>query len=152
MTINKKKHLQSLKTIEKQFFFSYLTLIKMWVRLWIENSSTITPNVSAIKEIELCSSNNKLITSSHSHRSFFVQSRTKNRNACVHVMKRTCCCCCCFIQIHIFEKYKERTTQIDAIHYSFRIVSLENKSMIIISFVNILDSMEGNSLNVDSKI
>ena len=52
---------------------------------------------------------------------------------------------------HIFEKKrreKNSTTQIDdAIHYSFRIVSSENKSMIIISFVNILSSdlMKDNS-------
>lgn len=125
-------------------------------------ATTAQPNVSAIKEIELCSSNNKLITSSVScsYCLSVLCNRTIQNNmwmsTCVVYGTCYCCCrCCCLTHIHrsYFWKNKKKrknnlTTQSDdAIHYSFRIVSLENKSMIIISFVNILswDLMKGNS-------
>lgn len=102
------------------------------------------PNVTTIKEIELCSSNIK-----SDHFGLFT-SWPSERNKCLctcstNVLWRICALLK-FID-HIFtNRKKSLTTQIGAIHYAFRIVPFKKK-MIIISFVNILYLMSGNSLN-----
>lgn len=119
-------------------------------------ATTAQPNVSAIKEIELCSSNNKLITLSVSCSCCMAVlcNRTIQNNMWMStcVVQRTCYSCCRLIQIHrsyFSEKWREWTTwrHKSTTQFIIHIVSSENKSLIIISFVNILswDLMKGNS-------